>query len=168
MKKLFLILFLGLALSGCTDYRFSKPNWEYVPHMRTQPNYKYYEPHEIFALKTTGQLPIPGTIARDYVEEIVAFNPLPRTQANLERGKWIFENNCMVCHGAKGKGDGPVVPRFAAPPDLTAANARNLTDAQIYDLITHGRGRMGAYGGHVLREDRWKVIQYIRSALQNQ
>lgn len=162
MKKLIIILFLGLTLNGC-DNRYSKPNWEYVPHMRTQPSYKYYKPNPVFDSKTTGQLPIPGTIARDYVEEITAFNPLPRTQANLERGKFVFENNCMVCHGAKGLGDGPVVPRFPAPFNLQAQQAKNLTDAQIYELITKGRGRMGAYGGHVLREDRWKVVHYIRT-----
>jgi len=162
MKKLLIVLFLGLTLSGC-DYRYSKPNWEYVPHMRTQPSYKYYKPNPVLPSVTTGQLPIPGTIARDYEEEVTAFNPVPRTQANLERGKWIFENNCMICHGAKGLGDGTVVPRFAAPPNLTAANARNLTDAQIYELITKGRGRMGAYGGNVLKQDRWKVIHYIRT-----
>lgn len=162
MKKLLIILCLGLAMSGC-DYRYSKPNWEYVPHMRTQPSYKYYKPNPVLPSGITAQLPIPGTIARDYVDEITAFNPVARNQANLARGKFVYENNCLVCHGAKGRGDGPVVPRFAAPPDLLAANAQNLTDAQIYELITKGRGRMGAYGGHILREDRWKVVHYMRT-----
>jgi mono/diheme cytochrome c family protein len=85
----------------------------------------------------------------------------------LLTGQKFYETNCMICHGAKGLGDGTVVPRFAAPPNLTAANARNLSDAQIYELITKGRGRMGAYGGNVTRQDRWKVIHYIRT-LQNQ
>jgi mono/diheme cytochrome c family protein len=35
-------------------------------------------------------------------------------QSPLERGKAIYEDKCAVCHGEKGKGDGPVAASLPA------------------------------------------------------
>ena len=40
-------------------------------------------------------------------------NPLPRSAANVAAGKKLYEQNCAVCHGAAGRGDGPGAKRSA-------------------------------------------------------
>jgi len=34
-------------------------------------------------------------------------NPIAATHASIERGHKLFQANCVSCHGAQGKGDGP-------------------------------------------------------------
>jgi mono/diheme cytochrome c family protein len=44
----------------------------------------------------------------------------------VEVGRAAYAENCAVCHGAGGRGDGPVAARLARPPaDLTRLAARN-------------------------------------------
>ena len=35
-------------------------------------------------------------------------NPRPATLASLDNGRRLYEINCAPCHGASGRGDGPV------------------------------------------------------------
>jgi mono/diheme cytochrome c family protein len=49
---------------------------------------------------------------------------------------------CAVCHGAKGRGDGPQGSRALAA-DLSRPDwQKRTTDAEIAAVITNGRGRM--------------------------
>jgi hypothetical protein len=41
-----------------------------------------------------------------------------------------------------------------------------LRDGEIYHTITVGYGIMGAHGGIVRPEDRWKIILHVRENLQ--
>jgi hypothetical protein len=53
------------------------------------------------------------TLAQDFAKPWVApdearevINPVPATPENLEAGAGLFKDNCVLCHGTKGKGDG--------------------------------------------------------------
>jgi mono/diheme cytochrome c family protein len=90
-------------------------------------------------------------------------NPLEPTEANLARGKQVFENVCFTCHGLGGEGDGPIIGRFPNPPSLLAPHARALADGQMFHVITRGQGIMPPHAAQVVPEDRWKAILYVRS-----
>jgi mono/diheme cytochrome c family protein len=66
-------------------------------------------------------------------------------------GKIIFEDNCMVCHGQRGKGDGIMVTfglLNIAPPDLTLLGKRNgghFPFWRVYGIID-GRDPLKAHG----------------------
>lgn len=94
-------------------------------------------------------------------------NPLRRTKAVLSRGQDRYETFCAVCHGHTGKGDGPVVPRFQAPPTLVslpeqAALTEDWADGKLFHMMTTGRGRMKSYAAQLSVADRWAVVHYIR------
>lgn len=90
-------------------------------------------------------------------------NPFEPTEANVARGKQVFENVCFVCHGPRGEGDGPIIGRFPNPASLVAAHAKGLPDGRIFHVITRGQGIMPSHAAQVLPDDRWKVVLYVRS-----
>ena len=59
--------------------------------------------------------------------------------------------------------DGHVTALFPKPPSLLADNAKALTDGQIFEIITNGRGNMFPYGYRVKPNERWAVIAYVRA-----
>ena len=48
-----------------------------------------------------------------YLTDIV--NPIPSTGNSIGAGKTLYESDCLACHGAQGKGDGPARAGSAPP-----------------------------------------------------
>ena len=92
-------------------------------------------------------------------------NPIAHDDAAaLARGKDRFDTFCIPCHGPGGAGDGVVARRgFPPPPSLLADHAKGLKDGNIFHIISYGQRTMGSYAAQVEREDRWKLVNYVRS-----
>jgi mono/diheme cytochrome c family protein len=101
-------------------------------------------------------------------------NPVAPGPETLKRGRSLFSQNCSICHGESGHGDGPEARRHAKrakpPQDLTQpAVQRKLTDGEIFWKITNGRRRgsqviMPSFESDISSpEDRWKLVAFIRS-----
>jgi len=80
----------------------------------------------------------------------------PLAAQDVERGARIFAESCAVCHGADGRGDGPMVEvLMIPPPDLTLIAARfggqfpRIGVAWMIDgrdsILSHG-GEMPIFG----------------------
>jgi mono/diheme cytochrome c family protein len=90
-------------------------------------------------------------------------NPVPSTSESLEAGKVKYDVFCLPCHGAEGRGDGPVNEKLRIAPSLLTDQARRYTDGYLYAIVRHGRGvAMPAYGDRILPTDRWQVVNYVR------
>jgi len=90
-----------------------------------------------------------------------------KARTDLARGEFVFTNFCAVCHGPTGAGDGPVTKLGVPPPTpLTGEGAKQKSDGHLFRIVTVGEGNMPSYASQVSREDRWKVIRFIRS-MQN-
>ncbi len=50
-----------------------------------------------------------------------------------------------------------------AVANLHDARIVEMTDGEIFNTVTHGKGLMGAYGPIVPTEDRWALIAYLRA-----
>ncbi len=173
-----LLLPVLTALSGCGGCGTSdplQPGREYVKDMIDAVPYESFSPNPVLSQGMTLQSPAPGSLPRGLQpfhygpgpEEAARAgrelrNPLTASKENLERGDKVFHTICFTCHGLAGEGDGPVVPRFPAPPSLTGAHARGLPDGQIFHIITRGQGLMPSHAAQVRPDDRWKVALYIR------
>ncbi|HEU5318792.1 MAG TPA: CopD family protein, partial [Chloroflexota bacterium] len=93
-------------------------------------------------------------------------NPVPATPASVGRGQQIYASSCLVCHGVEGRGDGPAGRALRPPPaDLSVHMAAGHTDQQLFDWITNGvpGTAMPAWKEQLTVEERWHVINYIRS-----
>ncbi|MBA2565542.1 MAG: cytochrome c [Gemmatimonadetes bacterium] len=133
-------------------------------NMADQPSVRPYESEPRPAV--AGTVPVGYALppAITYEAANTLPNPVPPTAEVRARGKRLYEINCLVCHGARGAGDGPVVPKFVRPPTLKGAS-RGFSDGYIYALITNGRGNMPSYN-RIPPEERWQLIHYLR-ALQS-
>lgn len=144
----------------------SKPILEYMPHMMDSPAVKAQE--GIPRLPVAGTMPM-GFAPYRYNKDQGALageqlsNPLPRTREIMLRGQKMYETNCLVCHGKRGLGDGPVVPKFPRPPSLHSDKVRGWKDGQLYHTITMGQNLMPSYASQIDEEDRWAIAHYVRA-----
>ncbi|MDI1311347.1 cytochrome c [Prosthecobacter sp.] len=89
----------------------------------------------------------------------------------IKRGEQRYNINCAICHGTSGNGKG-VTSKYGILTSFNFQQAGNLdpanaaayrADGAIFDVITHGKGLMGGYGGNITLRDRWAIVAYIRS-----
>jgi copper transport protein len=89
--------------------------------------------------------------------------------AAVVRGETLFAQNCTVCHGASGRGDGPGAATLTRPPaDLTAGHSVPHSDDDYAYWIANGiEGTdMPAFGGELENGQITDVIAYVRSLQQ--
>lgn len=155
----------------------ARPNYEFLPQMAHAPRYNAFSANPNFADGKTLQPPPPGSIARGFMPLHYGAGPMEALRAGAElrspiplddprviaRGKEVFNTFCTPCHGMGARGDGLITRRgFPPPPSLVDENARRFKDGHIFQVISFGLNNMKPYGGLIPREDRWKVVAYVR------
>ncbi|MEP6616149.1 MAG: c-type cytochrome [Ginsengibacter sp.] len=91
-------------------------------------------------------------------------NPLKGNDASIIAGKKTYIKFCVTCHGDKGKGDGIAAPGLAKPPaDHTSAFVQGQTDGALFWIISAGNRPMPSYKTTLASNQRWQVINYIRT-----
>ena len=92
-------------------------------------------------------------------------NPVPADPTSLARGEELFQNNCSVCHGHGGKGDGTVASFLHnKPADLTSPAIQFLSDGAIFMTETNGiPGFMPALNENLTARERWDVVNFVRT-----
>lgn len=181
MRKVFtiagyvLLPFIVFGVMMLFSRNLEKRNLEYPNQMAVSPAYRSQSANPVLKQGITDQMPVAGTIPRGFVpfhygaspEEakragLELTNPVKSDAKNLERGKYVYTNNCAVCHGGGGAGDGPVIPKYPNPPSFKTETSRALPDGELFHVITRGRNNMPAAESQISAEDRWKLILHIR------
>jgi mono/diheme cytochrome c family protein len=91
-------------------------------------------------------------------------NPEHADSNSLDVGKRIYERECLSCHGAKGLGDGPKAADLERRPgNLADASMWDQTDGALFWKITEGRAPMPATKTLLSEDERWHVINYVRT-----
>jgi mono/diheme cytochrome c family protein len=163
---------------GCGATSSSR-SYEYMPDMVRDPAYKAYAPNPATRDGLTLRLPVAGTIARGYQpfhygpgeDEATRAghdlnNPYRAGSQTLEEGKALYETYCAVCHGERGKGDGPIADRIPHPPSYTSDRVMQFPPGRIFHVITMGTSKMPSYASQLSADERWKVVTYLRGTLQ--
>lgn len=89
----------------------------------------------------------------------------PAPGGDVNNGKARYEQYCVVCHGPRGLGDGPMAKATNPPATrLTAAEVRNKTDRDLLAVIADGKGGiMPAWRGILTDQELLDVLAYVRS-----
>ncbi len=123
-------------------------------------------PHEEpLLIMESGLVPVDGGEA--LIRAVLRNNPLIPSeyslQALLEKGKTEYRVFCSHCHGQNLDGMGTVGQSFnPLPTDLNSQQVVQLSDAEMFSLISYGKNRSPALATSMTEESRWAVISYIR------
>jgi cytochrome c oxidase cbb3-type subunit 2 len=97
-------------------------------------------------------------------------NPLPVTEANLLRGKEIFLQKCVGCHGISGDGKGPGASFMSpSPADFTDADdaccGGDTGPGDFYYRILRGwpGTAMENFGERLSVDDIWRVVLFVKT-----
>ena len=179
----------AFAIVGIPGHLSRKPPLEVFPDMDRQAKLRPEKPFEFFPNGLSSQLPPAGTVARSTpvqtvngavyawqevpfntghligTTNFVATNPIPVDAALLARGREQFNIYCTPCHGGLGDGNG-ITKKLGVMPAVANLHDKRIiemTDGEIFNTITRGKGLMGAYGATIPASDRWAVIAYTRA-----
>jgi len=122
-----------------------------------------YKPYKAPVLSPpTDSVPVSG---KEVVSgEAMLKNPVAPTEASLAQGRVLFETNCAICHGKTSAERGPVGKKLVPPPPALDQNmVKGLSDAVIFNAITNGFGRMPVFKDKLVPEERWKLVNYLRT-----
>lgn len=66
---------------------------------------------------------------------------------SLEKGESLFQQKCMICHGAGGKGDGPAAAALTKPPaDFNKPEFwQGDVTKKITEVVRNGHSPMPAF-----------------------
>ena len=82
------------------------------------------------------------------------------------KGKQVFQQFCQVCHGAQGKGDGPVGMALKPPPaNLSSDRVQDKKDDELMNILLKGKPgtAMPAWEKDLSSQQMTDVIAFIRS-----
>ncbi|MCY3986443.1 MAG: c-type cytochrome [Candidatus Dadabacteria bacterium] len=97
--------------------------------------------------------------------ELIERGPVPRSGESEARGEKVFKEQCVVCHGPDGAGDGIIIKKGLGfyPVNLTTPAVAARTDGYIYAYIRYGgKVMMPSYSENISEKDSWHVVNYIR------
>ncbi|MFT3979073.1 MAG: cytochrome c [Ferruginibacter sp.] len=174
-----------IALSSCGNDR--SPGRVYMPDMAYSRAYDAYD--LLDSTKFTSDIldkggkiffnakTVPGTIKRGdefpytlpndstgYKLSAAVQNPVASlTAAELAEAGRLYNINCAVCHGEKGKANGPMSGKVGGIVDLTQDQFKIMADGTMFHSITYGKNNMGSYASQLTKKQRWEIIKYVRT-----
>lgn len=180
-----LILSAAVVFTSCRDKR--EPGRAYMPDMAYSRAYETYAQRDSSIFTTDpkeaghkifyNNLPPAGTLKRNDLFPYTVpndsnglinlssqvKNPLdPMTGKELEEAGRLFNINCAVCHGAKAEANGPLAPKIGGVKSIIAASP-GFSDGRLFYVMTYGQNNMGSYASQLTKEQRWRIVQYIRT-----
>jgi Cytochrome c, mono- and diheme variants len=153
---------------------YQKANAEYpttdapsdVPVFNAHYNMSALESVEGSVARTEGDIlpwPYKNNNAGYAQAKTVTVSPLQGDKVkDLERGKKLFGQNCAVCHGTAGDGQGFIV-QSKAYSGVPTYGERDITVGSVYHVIMYGKNAMGSYASQLVPADRWRVAEYVMS-----
>ncbi len=90
----------------------------------------------------------------------------PKSFPSYEKGKQIYRNNCVSCHGEKGAGDGRLARALRPPPtDFTNAETiKNFSPFKVYNTIEYGiEGTAMPAFNNLPDQEKWDAAFYVLS-----
>ena len=152
-----LVVACAFAFLGC-DYA----------RMSDQESFRPYETS--FPDMPLESVPVTGSIQS--VKEMdpeELHNPTPYSPESVQRGKEKYGFFCIMCHGPKVDGYGTVGQSFyPLPTDLRERHVQNQTDGELFHSVSFGLNRHPPLAYTVPEADRWDIINFIRSLVDNE
>jgi cytochrome c6 len=92
-----------------------------------------------------------------FVASIARANPVPDAAA----ASATFRSKCTMCHGADGAGS--EVGKSLNVPDLRSRAVQKLSDSELTQVITNGKGGMPAFKDSLSEDQIHSLVGHVRS-----
>lgn len=91
-------------------------------------------------------------------------NPVAANPASIEAGRKIYMQRCAKCHGETGNGNGPdAIELNLHPAKFTGSLIHDESDGALFWKISVGKKGMPDFGKRLPPNDRWNVINFLRT-----
>ena len=118
----------------------------------------------------TEAAPVPAAPTPAPAAAPAASAPSGSLRGDAEAGKALYAQYCTTCHGAGGKGDGPVAATVNPRPAKHADHAvmASCSDEQLYQVISKGGASVGKspmmapWGGVINDQGIKDLIAFLR------
>ncbi|MGC2413436.1 MAG: copper homeostasis membrane protein CopD [Stellaceae bacterium] len=90
----------------------------------------------------------------------------PYSAASIIEGAALYAENCALCHGATGHGDGPAAAGLRIrPADLTEPHVLAHSPGDLFWWVSEGRGdgAMPGFATVLKPHQRWDLINFVRA-----
>jgi putative copper resistance protein D len=88
----------------------------------------------------------------------------PYAAPSIARGDPLYAQNCAMCHGATGRGDGPIAGKLPIrPANLTEPHLFAHKVGEIFWWVSYGRdnGVMPGFADKLSPDQRWDLINFL-------
>ncbi len=108
---------------------------------------------------------VSGIYYADLLRSAFLRNPIPPSAESIARGRQLFEKDCAVCHGARGRGDGAAAAALPQRPDDLSRIAPPpiFPDGVVAYRIINGVKMMPAFKSTLSENEIWDLLNFIRS-----
>ena len=95
-------------------------------------------------------------------------NPVPVDNASVADGRTLYMQNCVICHGQTGHGDGPAARGLNPQPVDLTVHVGLHPDGVLWGWITYGipRTAMPSWKDKLTDAQRWDVVNFLREDFQ--
>lgn len=88
----------------------------------------------------------------------------PYAAPSIARGAPLYAQNCIMCHGVSGRGDGPLAAKLPVrPADLTEPHLFAHKVGELYWWVSNGSDNhvMPGFADKLSDNQRWDVINFV-------
>lgn len=147
---------------GFVSVRAAKREWQLIPLLLIS-----------LLLFWVGSSQILDFFGDEFTPARFVTNPVLPDVASIAEGQFLFDQNCVACHGVEGRGDGPNAASLPDPPaDFGSGHTAIHPDGDLYYWIREGvvDSSMPAFGEQFSKDEMWHLVNYVRrlSALSSQ
>ena len=98
------------------------------------------------------------------VEAAKMVNPVKTTAVGIAHAKKVFGYNCAMCHGKNGDGQGDLADQMKLKLKdwRDSAALKDMTDGELYYIISKGKGQMPAGAEQMKPEEIWTMVHFVR------
>jgi mono/diheme cytochrome c family protein len=103
-----------------------------------------------------------GSVLIGMLAILVLWSAIGARGSEYDRGKSLYEEKCLICHGSNGEGDGPAAAALSPPPkDFNRPGfwKQKGVDQIITKQVKNGKGAMPAF--QLSDEEIKAIIDYM-------
>ena len=90
----------------------------------------------------------------------LAAQPTKRAK-DFDRGGNLYKQNCWMCHGKMGEGDGPAAAALSTEAPALAKRLESSEQTKMVRVILDGRGDMPSFSPIFGRADAKRILKWL-------